>query len=84
MKRKPYSVCIGIEKLKQLKKGRSTIVSHRCSPRWENIYVKKPKNIRFYDQNLLDVGIFKIKTIKKEQSLREIIITIEITKQILI
>ena len=78
-----YSLCISSQKLRQLKEKKNTIVSHKCSPRWENFHNKNPKRVRFFDQKFFEDGIFIVKATKKTIQAREYVIKIEIEEQIL-
>lgn len=82
-KNKVYSLCIGIHKLRQLKEKKSTVVSHKCSPHWENFYNKNLEKVRFFDQMLIEHGIFIVKAKKKMTQAGEHIIRIEVEKEIL-
>ncbi len=59
-KNRPYSLCIGIEKLRSLKRGKSNIVSHPKTRRWTDFINKKQKKVRFFDQNTIDSGTFDV------------------------
>lgn len=77
-----YSLCISIQKLRQLKSKESTVVSHVCSPRWEGFHNKQLKLVRFFDQNTLDHAVFVVKATKKTTQMGEQVIKIEIGNQI--
>ena len=80
---KPYSLCISVQKLRQLKEGKCDIVSHKCSTRWENFYKKNLPRIRFFDQKFFESAIFSVKSTEKIAHVEEHIIRINIGKRIL-
>lgn len=78
---KEYSLCVSVQKLRQLKANKNIVVSHPCSSRWENFYKKSPKRVRFFDP-YFGSGVFIVKAIKKQIQMGETIIKIEIEKEL--
>lgn len=75
-----FNIPIGIQKILQLKNGRTAIVSHRKTARWISISKKFPKvkKVRFYNQ-LYDYDvILTIKEIKQIRRLGEDVVEIHV------
>lgn len=64
-KNKEYSLCISVQKLAELKSGRTSSVSHRCTPRWMAFYEKSPKTVRFFEQKFFESAVFEVKCVVK-------------------
>lgn len=76
--KKPYSLCIGIDQIKRLKKGEIKCISHSATQLWRNAMLKGVKVVKFFHRQYSDEIVCEVTHITIYDSLNEKYIKIHI------
>lgn len=79
MKKKEYSLAVGVNKLREVKKNKGGIITHCTTKRWEDLFKKRVNKVRLFDTVFGDDCVCVIVNMEKIRQLDQSVIRIELT-----